>query len=143
MSITNYITVDYKMFGILRKIMGGSARHPSMLCYWNHGTQTNECELRTLESEKSNFEKLQTGKEPKDCGGIKEEPRWPMLKNIENGFLVEVMDELHTFLGMTNAVQEKSVSMMTKAQKTQNYVDFIQPCGIGQAPYFAGTYSES
>ena len=29
---------------------------------------------------------------------------------------------------------------MTKTQQTQNYTDFIQPCGIGAAPYFAGTY---
>lgn len=75
-----------------------------------------------------------------DCDGVRAEPRWKMLKNIEDGMLEFVVPQLHTFLGMTNKVQELNVSKMTKQQSTEMYVKWLKPANIGEAPYFAGTY---
>ena len=63
-----------------------------------------------------------------------------MLKNIDNGTLELVVPPLHTLLGMVNRLQKHNKSLMTDAQAAEMYEKWLQPAGIGPAPYFAGTY---
>ena len=113
----------------------------ALYCYWNSYKQDEvDCELRTPESEKLNWEKVKNGAQPKDCGGIQHEPRWEMLQNIKDGSLTFCPPQLHIFMGETNAAQKKLTQMLTPKQATEMYEAFLKPAGIGQAPYFAGTY---
>ena len=136
----SFLTTDYKMKAILRNITGGSGRHPSPFCNFDKRYPEQECQVRTLESDRTNWEKFQKCGEPKLCDGIKAEPRWGMLKNIDDGSLQLVVPPLHTMLGMVNRLQKHNKSLMTETQATDTYAKWLKPCGIGQAPYFAGTY---
>ena len=63
-----------------------------------------------------------------------------MLENIKDGSLTFCPPQLHIFMGEVNAAQKKLKSMLTPKQATEMYAQFLKPAGIGQAPYFAGTY---
>ena len=136
----SFLTTDYKMKAILCNIKGGSARHPSPFCDFDRRYPDQACHARTLETERANWEKFESGHESKNCNGIQAEPRWEMLKNIDNGTLELVVPQLHTLLGMVNRLQQHNKSLMTDAQATEMYVKWLKPAGIGKAPYFAGTY---
>ena len=136
----NFIAVDFKMYSMLLKIKGTSARHPCINCQWNSYGESETGEKRTLKTWQDNWEKLKSGAQPKECGGLKAEPRWAMLKNIETGSLVLAPPQLHIFLGMVKAFMDKLAKLATNKQKKDIFSKWLKPAGIGEKPYFAGTY---
>ena len=104
------------------KLQTGNSRHPSVVCTWNSNLPNGACQPRTAELMENSYQKLLSGKAPKDCYGVNAKPPAFWFENMQHNY-----PSLHYLLGLGNKAIKDYMANQTQEQQDKLWQDWILP----------------